>query len=148
MLWLYRPTSLADVVCEDKFRTSSFYNRMNTGFHIDMATWKCEVFIQESIRTIADASSHSLELGDNLPINEVTEKAFDILGHNGRIHAATDHSCSECSQPYKQPADIGDMDVDHSSAQVKMVVLDGIVMGPTVSFKCYNLIYYKHIIYL
>ena len=29
-----------------------------------------------------------------------------------------------------------------------MVVLNGIVMGPMISFKCYNLIYYKHIIYL
>jgi hypothetical protein len=96
-----------------------------------------QAFVQESIRTLAEKSSHSLELLDNLPIAEVTGKAFDILGHNGSIHAATLHSCSECSHPYKHSAIIDEtaipMDVD--AAEVKMVVLDGIVMGPTVSFE-------------
>ena len=45
-----------------------------------------QAFVQESIRTIATASSHSFELIDNLSISEVTEKAFDILGYNGSIH--------------------------------------------------------------
>jgi hypothetical protein len=31
------------------------------------------------------------------------------------------------------------------AADVKMVVLDGIVMGPTVSFEYYYLNYHKHI---
>ena len=98
-----------------------------------------QAFVQESIRTIAAASSHSFELLDNLPISEVSGKAFDILGHNGSIHAATHHSCSECSHPYKHnvnptAAPTDDMDIDEDpSADVKMVVLDGIVMGPTVS---------------
>jgi CxC5 like cysteine cluster associated with KDZ transposases len=95
-----------------------------------------QAFTQESIRTIATSSSHSFELIDNLPIKEVTGKAYEILGHNGSINAATDHSCSECSHAYKQFMDptaepINDMDID--AADVKMVVLDGIVMGPTVS---------------
>lgn len=91
-----------------------------------------QAFTQESIRTIATHSSHSFELIDNLPISEVTGKAYDILGHKGTIDAATHHSCTECSQAYKQsmdPTAENDMDID--AADVKMVVLDGIVMGPT-----------------
>jgi hypothetical protein len=107
-----------------------------------------QAFVQESIRTIADASSHSLELIDNLPISEVTEKAFDILGHNGTIQATTDHSCSECSHPYKQSVDVNPAEMNIDAADVKMVVLDGIVMGPTVSFEHYILIYYKHMLYI
>jgi CxC5 like cysteine cluster associated with KDZ transposases len=97
-----------------------------------------QAFTQESIRTIAADSSHSFELIDNLPISEVTGKAYDILGHNGSINAATNHSCSECCHAYKISLDptavpIHDMNVDMED--VKMVVLDGIVMGPTVSFE-------------
>jgi hypothetical protein len=100
-----------------------------------------QTFVQESVRTVAAESSYSLELLDNLPISDVAEKAFDILGENGSIHAATQHSCSECSHPYKKSVDdptippIDSMDIDEGppSAEIKMVVLDGIVMGPTVS---------------
>ena len=101
-----------------------------------------QTFVQESIRTVAAASSYSLELLDNLPISDVAEKAFDILGHNGTIHAAIPHSCSECTHPYKATVDINPpiplvdgMNIDEGppSADIKMVVLDGIVMGPTVS---------------
>jgi hypothetical protein len=93
-----------------------------------------------------------LELLDNLPISDVAEKAFDILGRNGTIHAAIPHSCSECTHPYKAPTNInppippvGDMDVDEDppSADIKMVVLDGIVMGPTVSLNI--IIIYNHL---
>src|SRR5882762_9309754 len=101
-----------------------------------------QTFVQESIRTVAAASSYSLELLDNLPISDVAEKAFDILGQNGMLHAAIPHSCSECTHPYKAtvninppipPVDGMDIDEGPPSADVKMVVLDGIVMGPTVS---------------
>jgi len=101
-----------------------------------------QAFVQESIRTVAAASSYSLELLDNLPISDVAEKAFDILGQNGMLHAAIPHSCSECTHPYKAtvninppipPVDGMDIDEGPPSADVKMVVLDGIVMGPTVS---------------
>ena len=111
-----------------------------------------QTFVQESIRTVAAASSFSLELLDNLPISDVAEKAFDILGQNGTIHAAIPHSCSECSHPYKASVDINpttpptdDMDIDEGppAAEIKMVVLDGIVMGPTVSFNI--IIIYNHL---
>ena len=102
-----------------------------------------QTFVQESVRTVAAESSYSLELLDNLPISDVAEKAFDILGENGSIHAATQHSCSECSHPYKKlvvDPPINSMDIDEGppSSEIKMVVLDGIVMGPTVSL---NIIY-------
>ena len=99
---------------------------------------------QESIQTVAAASSYSLELLVNLPISDVAEKAFDILGQNGIFHAAIPHSCSKCTYPYKATVDINPsipledgMNIDEAipSADIKMVVLDGIVMGPTVSSK-------------
>jgi len=64
------------------------------------------------------------------------------LGANGVIRVAGEHSCSECTQEYKATADIissssvasanndEDMQVDDTSVQ--MVVLDGIVTGPSV----------------
>ena len=94
-----------------------------------------QAFTQESIRTISTDSSHSVELIDNLPISEVTGKVYDILGHNGIINAATHHSCAECSHAYKQSMDPAANDMNIDVADVKMVVLDGIVMGPTVSLK-------------
>src|SRR5882762_4293229 len=42
-----------------------------------------QTFVQESIRTVAAASSYSMELLDNLPISDFAEKAFYILGQNG-----------------------------------------------------------------
>jgi hypothetical protein len=54
------------------------------------------------LRNLATDSSYSIELIDNLPITEVAEKAYDILGHNGSFNAATHHSCSECTHAHKQ----------------------------------------------
>jgi CxC5 like cysteine cluster associated with KDZ transposases len=107
-----------------------------------------QAFTQETICSIAAASNHNLILSDNLKIDEVTKEAFDILGNNGLITAASNHSCSECTHEYKQTADTlpgenvaqqaniqipstnDDMEVD--KAMMTMVVLDGIVIGPTV----------------
>ena len=139
-------------------------------------------FVQESIRTIASVSNINLELNDALPIQEVTNQAFKILGEKRVIRSADNHSCSEYTHQYKQTADViteddpaaivgvdenravpvlvGDnadlavrdaararqnararanrndeenIDMDVDNAPVKMVVLDGIVMGHTVS---------------
>ena len=134
-------------------------------------------YVQESIRRVAKFSGHSLELLDELPIEEVTKHAFLSLGEGGVIRSAEDHFCSECTHVYKRVADritaddpaalIGvdenhpvpiltgenaalavqdaararlnaetAMDVDRSSspleeAPIKLVVLDGVVMGLT-----------------
>jgi hypothetical protein len=139
-------------------------------------TW--HVFVQESIRALASASGINLVLQDGLAINEVTKEAFQMLGQNGIIQAADQHTCSECTHKYKSTSDLittddpaalvgtddntavpalvvnedagdaiqeqrqstigstqtsrndDDMDVDYSP--VKLVVVDGIVMGPNV----------------
>jgi len=64
-----------------------------------------QAFIQESIRTIASAKKTNLELKDHLTIEEVAGEAFAILGNTGIIEPAKDHSCSQCSQPFKAIAD-------------------------------------------
>ncbi len=89
-----------------------------------------QTFIQESIRSIAKSSNIDFEIDSKLAIDEVTEQAFNILGENGLIRVADGHSCSDCTKLYKKTVDDpGNKD----AAPVKMIVLDGIVMGPTVS---------------
>jgi len=103
--------------------------------------------VQESVRTIASSINPkiNLELDANLRIRDVTEQAFNYLGQNGHIHSAAGHTCAECTHKYKQTADVipsdnepqnttsGLQEMDDNFAPVTMVVVDGIVMGPTVS---------------
>ena len=127
-----------------------------------------QAFVQESTRTIAASAGINLELNDGLAIDEVTKEAFNILGENGVIRAADQHSCTQCTQKYKATSDIINgadpaavvgvdenrtvppilhpnpesstsniaqrenmqTDVTDNEALVKMVVMDGIVMGP------------------
>jgi hypothetical protein len=115
-----------------------------------------QAFVQESIRLIASASDTELVIRDGLAIDEVTKEAFNILGDNGIIRSADRHSCAECTQKYKSTSDIipnsnvSDMvgmeedqlhvdaqaavgrDEDNEHAPVRMVVVDGIVMGHTL----------------
>lgn len=120
-----------------------------------------QAFVQESIRLVASSSNTQFAMEDGLSIDEVTKEAFTMLGENGIIRSADQHECSECTHKYKQAADIipdanrnvSDMvgmeervvldvegqaeteqDADDERAPVKMVVVDGIVMGHTVSF--------------
>ncbi|KIL55550.1 hypothetical protein M378DRAFT_90762 [Amanita muscaria Koide BX008] len=91
-----------------------------------------QAFVQESIRLVASASDTQLTIMDGLSIDEVTKEASNVLGANGVIRCAQEHSCPECTQEYKrptveQPADEGGVEAE----PVKMVVLDGIVMGHT-----------------
>ena len=90
-----------------------------------------QAFVQESIRVIGSASNQHLTLKDNLAIDEVTKEAFEHLGQNGLISAANRHACSECTQPYRHSQYQSIDQVEGDCAPVKMVVLDGIVMGPT-----------------
>ena len=132
--------------------------------------------MQESIRSVAQASKYSLEVKDTLPINDLVKEAYNILGEKGVIRSAENHFCSECTHQFKQTADLiteddpaavigldenhtvpvltGEdaelaiqdaaqardnalhaMNVDSSPSSVeespvKLVVLDGVVMGP------------------
>ena len=101
-----------------------------------------------------------------MEIDEVTKEAFDILGENGLIRAADQHSCLQCAQKYKATSDINinadptavagidnvpvvlpmvnsnaesstsnvapreNQQTEVEPALVKLVVMDGIVMGP------------------
>jgi hypothetical protein len=117
-----------------------------------------QAFVHESIRLLASESHINLTVDDRLSIDEITREAFAILGNNGVIRAAHDHSCTECTQKYKENAEFlphgdnstvvgmddagtgiaGEITQNRSDngndeqASVKMVVLDGIVMGHTV----------------
>jgi len=140
-----------------------------------------QTFVQESIRSIASSFDLNLELEDGLAINQITKQAFAILGEKGIIRAAENHTCSECTQPYKPSSDhisfydsAATVGIDENSlvpqldsgniqqvqssqsmhqtksthnpliahADVRLVVLDGIVMGPSVGldvlFSIYN----------
>ena len=114
-----------------------------------------QAFVQESIRFIASSSNINLTLQDSLSIDEVTREAFNILGEDGIIRAADQHTCDECTQRYRASADVilsndisemvgmdevmqggtdvenvqGHVDTDMDYAPVTMVVVDGIVMG-------------------
>jgi hypothetical protein len=65
-----------------------------------------QAFVQESIRNVATTIGEDLFLPDGLAINEVTQKAFEILGEQGRIRPAVNHECSECAQEYRKTSDI------------------------------------------
>ena len=90
-----------------------------------------QAFAQESIRDIGLESQQHLTLSDNLSINEVIREAFNHLGNNGVISVANGHACSECTQPYRRSQYETLDQIEEDRASVKMVVLDGIVMGPT-----------------
>ena len=90
-----------------------------------------QAFVQESVRDIGLASHQHLTLSDNLAVNEVTQEAFNYLGNNGLISAAEGHACSECTQPYRCSQNETIDQIEEDCASVKMVVVDGIVMGPT-----------------
>ena len=141
-----------------------------------------QAFVQESIRTIASVKKNNLELREDLNIHEVVAGAFLKLGNTGIIEPGREHSCSQCTQPYKQTADfivnedpaavIGadengtvpaltgeyadlsaqeatrerqaarnraipsdtDDEMDVDADDVKMVVVDGVVIAPTVNY--------------
>jgi hypothetical protein len=112
-----------------------------------------QAFVQESIRLVASVSGRTFIIQDGLPIDEVTKEAFTIMGDNGVFRSVDNHECSECTQKYKETADIipdpndnpgevvgsdelqaeAEQPADEEDATVKMVVVDGIVMGHTVS---------------
>ncbi|KAM6491148.1 hypothetical protein JOM56_013387 [Amanita muscaria] len=118
-----------------------------------------QAFVQESIRLVASSSNNHFAIQDGLPIDEVTKEAFTMLGENGILRSADQHECSECTHKYKRASDVipdangnvsdmvgmeeriidvegqaeaeQDVDEEDEAAQVKMVVVDGIVMGYT-----------------
>ena len=85
---------------------------------------------------IASLSDLNITLRDNLRIEEVTKEAFHILGESGIIRAADGHACKECAQKYRrsdaESSSEPEEDVEEIIAPVKMVVVDGIVIGHSI----------------
>ncbi len=113
-----------------------------------------QAFVQQSVRTIAEECGFDVELDDSLNIKEVTAQAFLVLGENGIIRVADKHACAECTQEHNQTSNVvfdnpaavvgidatdddipaitsthKEMEVD-TIQNIKMVVLDGVVIGP------------------
>lgn len=92
-------------------------------------------FVQESTRQASELSEIDFVIPDVASIDEVTEKAFAVLGNDGRIQPAKDHACSECSQPYRATSDSNTAAQDSGQMQnVTMKVIDGMVNGTKVYF--------------
>jgi hypothetical protein len=156
-----------------EFWSDSFWATQETSSRKITRRHIWQAFVQESIRHVASSTEHTLELAEGLPIDQVTKQAFSILGEEGIIRSADQHSCSECTHAYKKTADRittddpaallgqdenrivpaleGDdadlaaqdaaqarfnaqnatsNDDDDQRAPVKLVVMDGQVMGP------------------
>lgn len=87
---------------------TQFWNDCNPVGDSNLQVTRCQIwqtYMQESIRSIASTKNINLELAERLTIKEVAEQAFSILGDAGRLEIANDHSCSQCTQPYKAAAD-------------------------------------------
>jgi hypothetical protein len=157
-----------------EFWSDSFWATQETSSRKITRRHIWQAFVQELIRHVASSTEHTLELAEGLPIDQVTKQAFSILGEEGIIRSADQHSCSECTHAYKKtgdrittddpaallgqdenrivPALEGDDadlaaqdaaqarfnaqnatsndDDDDQRAPVKLVVMDGQVMGP------------------
>ncbi|TFK70975.1 hypothetical protein BDN72DRAFT_738276, partial [Pluteus cervinus] len=127
--------------------TSAYAEFWNQTFWQMQATSACQIshrqiwmaFLQESIRTIASTSGINFVLEDGVSAEEVAKGAYQELGEKGMIRAADGHSCEECTHQYKATPDVitqnapipsTSSDEEPDAAPVKMVVVDGIVMGP------------------
>ena len=162
-LWVNRVFSVAVLNAMYDLHASAsgwmkFFN--DTYGHKDFKLSQCHIwnaFVQESIREISVTSGIDFSIRDIASMEDVTQSAFAILGQSGVIQSAENHSCAECSQPYRAQSDLvlnpndhsavlgvdnigvevtqtqnlgSEMDVDVQN--VTMKVLDGIVVGTKV----------------
>ena len=89
-----------------EFWNNSFWNHQQGNFRKLSHCQIWQAIVQESIHSIASVSEINLELQDGLAIDNITRQAYSILGENGLICAADQHTCQECTQPYKRTPDI------------------------------------------
>ena len=68
------------------------------------------------------------------------ESAYNTLANDGLMPLAGDHSCSECTKPYKPTSNQDPKEVEDAEP-VKIIVMDGIVMGPLVFFNFLESLY-------
>jgi CxC5 like cysteine cluster associated with KDZ transposases len=89
-----------------------------------------QAFVQHSIRDVASISNTTFETQPNIAIDDLTQHAFAVLGKNGEIPGAREHTCSECTKPFKRT--MQDTERIPGTLDVNMLTLDGVVMGPQV----------------
>jgi len=89
-----------------------------------------QAFVQHSIRDVASTSNTMFETQPNLAIDDLTQHAFAVLGKNGEIPGAREHTCSDCTKPFKWT--MQDTEPIPGTLDVNMLTLDGCVMGPQV----------------
>lgn len=89
-----------------------------------------QAFVQHSIRYVASTSDTTFETQPNIPIDDLTQHAFAVLGKGGQIPGAREHICPDCTKPFKRT--MQDTERIPGTLDVQMVTLDGCVMGPQV----------------
>jgi len=91
-----------------------------------------QTFVQHSVRVVASSSNTTFETESNIAIDDLTQHAFAVLGQGGEIPNAREHSCSDCTKPFKRT--VQDKVPIPGTLDCKMYTLDGVVMGPQVGF--------------
>ncbi|PPQ92923.1 hypothetical protein CVT25_006599, partial [Psilocybe cyanescens] len=90
--------------------TSGWVNFFNDTYGTDCVTLSHHqvqaAFVYESIRQASEMSGIDFIIRDVVSIDEVTEEAFTVLGHEGLIQPARGHACAECYQPYRATSDV------------------------------------------
>ncbi|KAF8058226.1 hypothetical protein FPV67DRAFT_1565621 [Lyophyllum atratum] len=89
-----------------------------------------QAFVQHSIRVVASSSNTTFETIPNIAIDDLTQHAFAVLGKGGEIPGAREHTCSDCTKPFKEH--VGDTEPIPGTKPVNMLTLDGVVMGPQI----------------
>jgi hypothetical protein len=95
----------ASAAAYTNFWNDTFSNHQSQHFKSLTHRQIWQAFVQESLYSIATTSNYKLVLQDALAIDEVTKEAFAVLGNNGHITAADNHSCSQCTHEYEAIAD-------------------------------------------
>lgn len=91
-----------------------------------------QAFIAGTVRMVSQSAGQSFTTLENPSIDFVTQQAYELFAAEGIIQVASGHSCDECSQPQRFPPSHPPID-PNDYEPVRMCVVDGIVMSPTVS---------------
>ncbi|KAF6741030.1 hypothetical protein DFP72DRAFT_835535 [Ephemerocybe angulata] len=80
-----------------------------------------QAFVQESIRALAADQKSNLVLRDGLPIEEVTQGAFGILGNQGIIPPSRAHTCDECTHAYRDSTNTSEINISGSGSAEEVI---------------------------
>jgi hypothetical protein len=79
---------------------------------------------------VASTSNTTFETQPNIAIDDFTQHSVAVLGKNGEIPGAREHTCSDCTKPFKRTM----QDTEHipDTLDVNMLTSEGCDMGPQV----------------